>query len=139
MSKITQLGGFQEAAEVLTALAGKPWSRQGVQQMWKRRGSNGFPERRTYAINGQIKEFFEIQDILDWFAFVEAAQILTQVSGKLWTPSMAWKSWNDREYKDFPDRKLTGGAFIRQAFDKRELEKWWNEHDGERCNNAVHV
>ena len=62
-----QLGGFQEAASVLSALSGRTYSRQGVQQMWKRREFNGFPDRGSWSINGKVRELFDLDEVEAWY------------------------------------------------------------------------
>ena len=64
---ILRLGGFQEAAVFLTTLSGKPYSRQAVHQLWKRRNLNGFPEMGKYLVNGHVKFFFNMDDITRWY------------------------------------------------------------------------
>lgn len=135
MSKITQLGGYQEAAEVLAGLSGKRWSRQGVQQMWKRRAVNGFPDRESFVINGALRPLFRIQDVIDWYAFAEASRWLTVATGKLWAPSDVWSEWKNRAHTGFPNRKTVAGEFTRLAFDEDEIRKW---ADDQGKNDAPH-
>ncbi len=65
---VQRLGGFSEAARALTVMTGKSRSRQGVYKTWLRRGVNGFPEQHEYEINGKIKNFFDIAEVLAWQA-----------------------------------------------------------------------
>lgn len=128
MAKIkTQLGGYQEAAQILSRISGRNWSRQGVQRMHQRREANGFPDRKTYEINGKPKELFQISDVLDWYAFSEAAGWATDESGKLWVPSDIWKLWRDREETEFPDRAIRE-EFRRKAFDEDDVRNWVRDH-----------
>jgi hypothetical protein len=64
---ILRLGGFQEAASCLTTLSGRPYSRQAVHQLWKRRDLNGFPEMGSYHVNGHVKLYFNMDDITRWY------------------------------------------------------------------------
>lgn len=132
MNGMTRLGGYQEAAEILSGLSGKKYSRQGVQQMFARRASNGFPDRHTYVINGRIKQLFRLQDVEDWFAFPEASAILTRLSGKIWVPSDVWKAWKDRDITGFPDRRQVSQDWVRLAFDEREITEWLREWQAQR-------
>lgn len=61
------IGGFQEAATFLTSLAGRPYSRQAVHQLWKRRNVNGFPDMGKYRVNGHVKLYFNMDDITRWY------------------------------------------------------------------------
>jgi len=49
------LGGFQQAAQTLTHIAGRTFTRQGIQQFWRRGDVNGFPEREARSINGHVR------------------------------------------------------------------------------------
>lgn len=122
---IKQLGGFQEAAEILTAIAGKPYSRQGIQQMWKRREANGFPDRHAYAINGKLRELLDIQEVADWYAFAEAARILSAYSGRLVNPAEVHRLWNGRTVNKFPDRVIIRGEIPRLGFTAASLRAWF--------------
>jgi hypothetical protein len=64
---MTELGGFQTAADVLTQISGRPWSRQAVQQLYLRRKVNGFPSMYNYSINGKVKKFFRIRNVETWY------------------------------------------------------------------------
>lgn len=64
---ILRVGGFQEAAGFLASLSGRPWSRQAVHQLWKRRNVNGFPELGEYLVNGHVKLYFNMDDITRWY------------------------------------------------------------------------
>lgn len=64
---ILRVGGFQEAATFLAMLSGRPHSRQSVHQLWKRRNVNGFPEQGKYLVNGHVKLYFDMDDILRWY------------------------------------------------------------------------
>ena len=63
----TELGGFQTAADVLTQISGRHWSRQAVQQLYIRRKVNGFPQMYSYSINGTVKKFFRIRNVETWY------------------------------------------------------------------------
>jgi hypothetical protein len=63
---VLHLGGYAEAARVLTEQTGRPITRQAVQQMWKRRTLNHFPDRRPYNINGHIRLLFNMAEVVEW-------------------------------------------------------------------------
>ncbi len=63
---VLRLGSFSEAARALAAETGRSHSRQGVYKMWQRRAVNGFPEQHEYEINGRVKSFFDIGEVLAW-------------------------------------------------------------------------
>lgn len=67
MTITLHLGGFQEAADYLSVLAKRPYSRQSVHQLWKRRNVNEFPDRKEYLINGYIKLYFDMEEIKNWY------------------------------------------------------------------------
>lgn len=71
MGTALHLGGFQEAADQLSVLSKHSYSRQAVHQLWKRRSVNGFPDRKTYLINGYTKLYFNMEDINQWFSEVQ--------------------------------------------------------------------
>lgn len=116
------LGGFQAAAEVLTRLAGRTYSRQTVQQLWERRHTNGFPEREEWTINGRLKVYLDMQEVADWYSFPEAAAVLTAVSGKLYNPADVYHLWQARDMIGFPDRKQ---GPERLYFDLDEVGEWF--------------
>jgi hypothetical protein len=62
-----QLGGFQEAADLISTLSHQQYSRQGVHQLWKRRDRNGFPERKIITINGYPKRYFDLAEVKEWW------------------------------------------------------------------------
>lgn len=62
-----KLGGFQEAADLISTLSHKSYSRQGVHQLWKRRDYNGFPERKELSINGFHKKYFDLEEVKEWW------------------------------------------------------------------------
>lgn len=72
------LGSYAEVARALTEHTGERFTRQGVQQMWKRRAAytdtktgqrragNGFPERREFNIGGHIRLLFDVDEVIKW-------------------------------------------------------------------------
>lgn len=64
---MTELGGFQTVADVLTEITGRKWSRQSVQQLYLRRKTNKFPSMYEYSINGNVRKYFRIKNIYDWY------------------------------------------------------------------------
>jgi hypothetical protein len=64
---VLHLGGFQETADFLSVLSRKKYSRQAVHQLWKRRITNGFPDRKNYLINGYYKLYFDMEEIREWY------------------------------------------------------------------------
>lgn len=62
-----ELGGFQQTADMLRNMTGKPWSRQGVYSLWKRRQYNGFPELTMYSINGKVHMYFHLRKVQRWY------------------------------------------------------------------------
>lgn len=64
---LTELGGFQAAAELLTDLSGRNYSRQGVQQLYKRRAVNHFPALAAYQINGKMHMYFNLRRVKSWY------------------------------------------------------------------------
>jgi hypothetical protein len=64
---MTELGGFQTAADVLSDISGRRWSRQAVQQLYVRRKTNRFPQMYEYSINGKPRKYFRIKNIRDWY------------------------------------------------------------------------
>jgi hypothetical protein len=62
-----ELGGFQAAANLLTDLSGREWSRQSVQQLYKRRKINRFPPMVSYSINGKIHKYFPLRNVSAWY------------------------------------------------------------------------
>jgi hypothetical protein len=121
-----KLGGFREAADTLTGLSGRRYSRQGVQQLWKRRGTNGFPDLREISINGKPKRLFDMEDVADWYSYAECALWLTQQAGKLHTPSQVFHLWAERGTNHFPDREPFMGRLI---FDPTEVKRWYKSRE----------
>ena len=115
---IRTLGGFQEAAALLTRLSGRNYTRQGVQQLWKRRHSNGFPERAAWNINHREKLLFDLDDITRWYAFPEAAAVLTAAAGKHHDSSDVYHLWSNRTVTGFPERNTDG------RFNLDEVAEW---------------
>jgi len=68
------LGGFQEAADLLSRLSQRKYSRQSVHQLWKRRSYNAFPDRKTYLINGYTKHYFDIAEVESWYRWQKDLQ-----------------------------------------------------------------
>jgi hypothetical protein len=75
---VLQLGGYQRAAEILTILSGRTWTRQYVHVLWRARKQpvtilnhlipvSGFPDRYEIEVNGHIRRFFDMDDIVRWF------------------------------------------------------------------------
>ena len=139
-TKITrELGGFQQAAETLTSLAGRSYSRQGIQQFYERRDVNGFPERKPWTINGHTRELLDMQEVADWYAFVEAALVLRALAGRTYNSSDVYRLWRGRKRNGFPDRKRGEN---RLAFNLDEIAEWYREEredDGrQRSEKAEH-
>jgi len=120
MEPVKNLGGFQEAAALLTRLSGRNYTRQGVQQLWKRRDVNGFPDRQSWNINHRTKLLFDLDDIADWYAFPEAAAVLTAVADKQHDSSDVYHLWANRTVTQFPDRTPGG----RHGFALDEVAEW---------------
>lgn len=122
-----RLGGFTEAAGVLSALSGFPWSRQRVQQFWKRQQEgdvNGFPDFHDCMINGHRRYLFDMADIADWYGYVEAANHIASLTGKLWMPSQVYRLHQQKQ--GFPRRMwidvgCTEYIEMRIGFDLDEL------------------
>lgn len=112
------LGGFQEAAALLTRLSGRNYTRQGVQQLWKRRAVNGFPDRDAWNINHKDKLYFDLEDIAEWYAFPEAASVLTAAADKQHDSSDVYALWSTRHLTGFPERGPDG------RFDLDEVAEW---------------
>lgn len=129
-----QLGGFREAADTLTVLAGHRYTRQGVQQMWKRRRVNGFPDLTNYLINGYPKSYFCIAEVTDWYSFAEAADLLTMLEGKRRTPSNVYNLWIRRGITGFPARIMENNPehadFGRLKFSSAEITRWYETQKG---------
>lgn len=119
---ITELGGFQEAAKLLTELSGQRWSRQRVEQMANRRNANGFPRMHTYIINGYTRELFNLQQVRDWYAFVEAAEVLTIISDKQYKPSEVYQLWRQKDATNFPQRVKRRDRLL---FDQFTVAEWY--------------
>jgi hypothetical protein len=62
-----ELGGFQAAAETLTEISGRQWSRQAVQQLYKRRKINRFPPMVSVSINGKPHKYFILRNVNAWY------------------------------------------------------------------------
>lgn len=60
------MGGFQWAANELTKISRKKYSRQSVQALWGRRDKNGFPELHPYTINGHDHDYFRSDEVREW-------------------------------------------------------------------------
>lgn len=90
----TEYGGFQEAAKTLSELSGKTYSRQSVEQFHKNRDVNGFPDRHEISINGHDRTVFDLQEVKDFYSIIEAAELFTELSGKLWRPSDVYKLYD---------------------------------------------
>jgi hypothetical protein len=120
----TKLGNFQAAAKELTDVSGTVWSRQRVERMFKRRLANGFPGLRDYEINGRNHEYFLLKEVRDWYSIAEAADILTNISGRLYKPAEIYRLWKNRTVTKFPQRKLRG----RPLFDPTEVCDWYRTH-----------
>ncbi len=62
-------GGYQRCADLLTALAGRPITRQQVYMWWRRRATSQFPEgdeRPSYNGATQIREF-SLAEVETWW------------------------------------------------------------------------
>lgn len=127
METVKNLGGFQEAADLLARLSGRNYTRQGVQQLWKRRDVNGFPDRLSWNINHRAKLYFDMDQIAEWYAFPEAAAVLTAVADKQHDSSDVYILWRNRGMTRFPERTHGG----RQGFDLDEVAEW-QRNDRER-------
>lgn len=77
MMMVLHLGSFAEVARTLSEVTGETYTRQGVHQMWKRRGphvdktgrrkpGNGFPDRHEYNISGHLRLLFDVDEVLEW-------------------------------------------------------------------------
>lgn len=127
-----QLGGFQEAATVLSHLTGRQYARQGIQQMWKRRAVNGFPDRKRPVINGHTRLLLDMQEVADWYAFAEAAALLSRLSGRLHTTPEIYRLWKTGNKSGFPSRNHVVAIDCenermprsRRAFSPDELREW---------------
>lgn len=80
--------GYAGVARLLSSLAGRPVSRQGVWQWWHRRGRTGFPEGclviRTPG--RQAHRVFDRDEVVVWWREHEN-QLSLRYSRKLFTPA----------------------------------------------------
>ena len=128
------LGGFQQAAQTLTHIAGRTFTRQGIQQFWRRGDVNGFPEREARSINGHVRLLLDMQELADWYAFVEAAAVLSSVAGKLYNSADVYALWINRNVTGFPDKRRIAvidwpepdmGPIRRRAFNLDAVAQWY--------------
>lgn len=89
--------------------------------MFRRRLANGFPGLVTFEINGHDHEYFVLKEVRDWYCIAEAAETLTQVSGRVYKPAEVFHLWKQTKVTHFPHRKLRGRA----VFDLHEVIEWY--------------
>lgn len=130
---VGRLGGFQDAANALSALAGHVYTRQGVHQLWKRRESNGFPDQQEWLINGFTRHYLDLDEVTDWYAFPEAAALLTRLARILYNSADVYQLWLNREETLFPDLYPTfSDPGARTSFRSQEVVRWYEALAPER-------
>lgn len=121
----TEYGGYEEAAKTLTELAGKKYSRQSVEQFYKNRLVNGFPNLREISINGHDRSVFDMQDVKDFYSLIEAAEVFSELSGKLWRPSEVFKLYSQQYENLFPRYVVKDG---RLTWNRNDLVGWYERN-----------